>query len=275
MWAEDKLNFLDRLAPAALTATRRKPGRHYIDLFAGPGLWTPDSSVVPRDSAALRMIEARGFRTSDAFTHATFVNLDHDHAESLRWLVEDRIASGRCHVPAANIRYVTADANRVVSSVMRSIGRFDYALVVADFENASQWPWTSVQAIRAHGPGSVDLYLMMPTHMGLLRMIARDHRKILTCEVALTTFFGCDAWKRIVLAARNDRERSELPHKLEELYIARLRSMGWQYVGVVRKIRRAGRQRLYSMIFATNNEVANRLREWEQDTRPIEQISLL
>lgn len=273
-WAEEKLTFLDRYVGPALNATRRKPGRHYIDLFAGPGLWHEREGAAVRDGAALRMVAAEGTTPETAFTHATFVNLSGDHDRSLRGLVGERISAGRCRIPPSNLKFVNDDANAVVARILAGVGRYDYALVVADFENPSQWPWESVEAVREYGPESTELYLMMPTHMHLLRMIARDHRKSMICRRGLNTFFGCEDWVPLVKAVRNDRERRQMALDLEKLYMSRLRYLGWKHVNVVRKTRRRGAQRLYSMIFATDHKLGKKFVEWELETKPRLQLAL-
>jgi three-Cys-motif partner protein len=275
LWAEDKLGFLDRYVPPALTATGGKPARHYVELFAGPGLWQECPGAPKRDGAALRMIATEGKGVPPpTFTHGTFVNLDPDHDASLREMVGSRIRAGECRIPPRNLHFEKNDANAVIPRILGKIGRHDYALVVADFENPSQWPWSSVEAVRACGPESTELYAMMPTHMALIRMMARDRRKLLLFESALNDFFGCCDWQDLVRSARNDRERKELPAKLEHLYCGRLRALGWEHSIVVRTVRRSGEHRLYSMIFATNSPVAKKLVDWEAETKPKPQLSL-
>lgn len=272
-YAEEKLTFLDRYVPPALMVTKRKAERHYVELFAGPGQWRTDNSAVVHDGSALRMIAVEGNGPAGpAFTHGTFVNLAAPDHTSLRNAVAERASEGRCRIPPRNLTFVSGDANAVVADLMNGIPRHAYALVVVDFEKPSDWPWTSVASLRRHAPTSTDLYAMMPTHMGLLRMIARDYSRMLDHEVALDRFFGTEEWRPLVVGAHNERLRRELPSKLERLYCRRLQALGWGHVGVVRKVCRRGRQQLYSMIFASNHPVAKTLVNWEIGTKPEVQL---
>lgn len=276
VWAEDKLNFLDRYAPPALTATLPKPNRHYIDLFAGPGRWREKGASEAKDGAVLRMIAAEGRGAKrPCFTHGTFINLDPGHHASLRSLVEERCRTGACRIPTANLTFINADANAVLQDVFSPLSRHDYVLAVVDFESPRQWPWTSTEALHQWAPRSTDLYLMMPTQMALVRMMARDHTKVDLFSGALDAFFGCRDWKKLVLAARNDRERAALPRQLEDLYCDRLKDLGWKHSIVVRTVRRTGRQALYSMILATSSDVAKKLADWETRTKLRPQLDFL
>ena len=59
-YAQEKLSFIERFVPPALTVDTTMPDRVYVDLFAGPGrnvdLLTRDES----DGACLGAIAARG-----------------------------------------------------------------------------------------------------------------------------------------------------------------------------------------------------------------------
>jgi hypothetical protein len=71
---------------------------------------------------------------------------------------------------------------------------------------------------------------------------------------------------------RTDNDRERFIVEIEELYVRRLRELGWKHSGRVREVRRRGRHRLYNMIFATNHPVAAALAEWETKSA---QINLL
>jgi hypothetical protein len=58
-WGKEKLAFLDYFGPVALRATERKRHRHYVDLFAGPGINKVRQSSEEFDGSPLRAIEMR------------------------------------------------------------------------------------------------------------------------------------------------------------------------------------------------------------------------
>jgi len=75
-YAAEKLEFLDRYLSAALSATRTKRRRVFLDLFAGPGL-NRDEHGVELDGSPMRAIRAVASQGQPvAFTEYFGINLD-------------------------------------------------------------------------------------------------------------------------------------------------------------------------------------------------------
>lgn len=278
-YAEQKLSFLEHFLPPALRATKRKPERVYVDLFAGPGAYAARPPGTTRKGgrsvliapdvrryagSALRtlmMPPQRGVR----FNRAIMVNLDRvDHiAHSRR--VEALKESGRCNVPVTDCR--EGDANQLVSPIMKSIGRFDYAFVVADPESPNQWPWRSVEALKRDGPASLDLYVLFPLHMALVRLFAYEAEKLKPNVAALDRFFGCRDWEHVAKRRQTKAHSAKLRADLEELYLSRLVQLGWKHTRRVRVVRGRWQRPLYHMLLATNSDVAATLAAWEATAR--------
>lgn len=274
-WAEQKLEFLDRVLPPALVATRRKWRRVYVDLFAGPGKWK-DEAGVTRDGSALRALTAGSETDPEArFTHAYLVNIDPGHTAALRANVGRLIEEGRCRVPLGNIRFVTEDANVALRKILRQLGEWDYVFLMADIEAPRQWPWTSVEEIRAHGHRSIDYYFLFPLHMALLRMLPWNRERLHPTVRALDAFFGPNDWRPAYERLRTSQDKGRLITELSDLYVGGLREK-WKYVDVARKVGRTEDQLLYYMLFASDHGVAKRLLDWDRSTHPREtQLDLL
>lgn len=271
-YAQQKLSFLTNFLPPALRATRKKLTRHYIDLFAAHGRFRDEHGVL-HDGSALRALTLGGAETGGVtFTNATLINLNPGHHAILTENVRRACDEGRCKVPIDRINLLNQDANAAIHSVLRSIHRKSYIFVFADPESPNQLPWSTIEALRAHGHESIDLYVLFPLNMGIIRMVAWDRTKLEPNAPALTRFFGTEEWREIVKRRRTDNDRERLLVELEDLYVGRLKALGWRHAERVRVVRRRGRQRLYNMLFATSHRVAAALVDWE--TQP-EQTVLL
>lgn len=267
-YAEDKLSFLDRYLPPALTVTSKWwPERVYLDLFAGPGLNIVDGTAHEYEGAALRALRARSSNKSAVgFTQALLVNVDPRDADALERRVDALEARGELAVPRERVRIVCANANVVVQECRKYLPQQRaYVFAFADPESPTQWPWSSVEALRRECPTALDLYMLFPDDMGIRRMLAYNAQRLEPNVEALTRFFGTDAWRPHWDDRITPARRGTLMRALSTLYIERLRKL-WAHAHAVRKIRLKGDAGLYSMLFATANETAYKLVQWETDT---------
>lgn len=268
-YALEKHSFLERFGPMAINVTARKPQRHYIDLFAGPGRNVDEETGDEFEGAAVKVVRLVGDgQAARAFTHATLVNLSDDEHVALSTRIQ-RLGSG-CRV--ARVTPIRGDANIVGPRVLREIAEespFAYALVFADPANPSQLPWSTVKQIGQCGITSVDLYVLMPLDMGVTRLIPRDLAKIDATWDALTSYFGSEEWWPIVERfGQVSTTRPMMRAGLLELYKNRL-SEFWPHVEEQRDIvnrRRSDRHRLYRMLFCTRHPVAGTLADYERDS---------
>lgn len=261
-WAQKKLAFLDHFGPLALTATRAKHRRVFVDLFAGPGRNATDedggTEFVGSAIRALSMQSSQ--RPSVNFTDAFLFNLNKlDHLA-----LEERVGraqrSGAALIPADRTIVRRCDANAAIPELLSDIHPQSYVFVFADCEAPRQWPWSSVEALCAQQHESVDLYMLFPLEMGLNRLFSWEEGGNNLARV-LTRFFGCEDWRAIaghrVTASRAPRLRNELL----DLYLERLRGL-WTYAYEVMAVRLRGRQGLYRMLFATNHDAGERIAKW-------------
>jgi three-Cys-motif partner protein len=266
-WAKEKLSFLDEFVPAALQATgggkHPKQQRWYIDLFAGPGRNVDERSGEEFEGSAIRVLPMSA--TVDKrvhFTHATIVNKNAEDHAALLSRVERLRATGRIPVPRANVKDLLADANQVVHRVIKEVDPRAYVLVVADITAPKQLPWSTVKALRSHGHQSVDLYMLFPLGMAINRMLSFNTETVEQSARVLTDFFGTEDWRPLVEGRRTNAQSPELRRDVLELYLSRLRGLGWAYAFVARDVQRVGEADLYKMLYASNHPAGGSIASW-------------
>ncbi len=262
-WGLTKLSFLDDYCPAAIQATERKLQRYYLDLFAGPGInVVRRTGGVEYEGSPLRVLRYTGLQRDDlSFTHAVFINARASDHEALDARVTRRCDGGESRIARDKIRLLRGDANTKIARVLRGIPQAAYVLVFADMEAPNQWPWESMRALRAQGHGSVDLYMLFPLDMAIMRLMAYNKERLERHAGALTNFFGTDAWRSLSARRQTDAHSMQLRRELVELYLKRLRTL-WSHAGEMVDVYLRGEQRLYKMLFASDHPAANRIAQW-------------
>jgi three-Cys-motif partner protein len=274
-WGETKLSFLDHYGPTALDATERKVRRVYADLFAGPGCNVREPGGPEFEGGALRALKMRGARFPVvSFTDAALVNLNRLDHEALEQRVARLVDGGECLVPRDRIEIRRADANDCLPELLSRFHRLDYILAFADIEAPKQWPWTSVEALKAQGHQSIDLYMLFPLEMGINRLLAYDEADRERHGPVLTRFFGNDRWREVVGRRPTSAQAPELRRSLEELYLSQLRQL-WTHADKVMNVRLRGQQGLYLMLFASDHEAGQRIAQWaKRRANSVSQTSL-
>jgi three-Cys-motif partner protein len=276
-WGADKLAFISHFAPVALTATQNVPQRHYIDLFAGPGLNRVRNSNEEFEGSPLRIIKTVSDRAPERyFTHAWFVNYSKKDHEALRIRITRDVEAGRSRIPIERIKCICGDSNREVFRILDAIPSRSFIFAFADMEAPKQCHWTTISALRTHrGHASVDLYILFPLEMAIARLISRREETVELSSLALDNFYGDDRWRSLLRYRKTDStwNSQALRQDALRIYMDRLREH-WKYVDVAADIRRGTRHRLYKMIFATNHQAGKRIATWAK-TRSPDQGALL
>jgi three-Cys-motif partner protein len=261
-WGKVKLSFLDAYLPPALMATRRKQQRHFVDLFAGPGRNIDARGTKEEFEGgtirALRMTDAAMPPTS--FTHLVAVNLDADDHQLLAERVHRVAEAGEARIPEAQRQLINGDANHYARFIIKAIDKRAYVLVFADPTAPKQFPFSTVQCLRADGHESVDLYMLYPG-AALRRLFGLPEAN----ADVLTRFYGGDGWRRFVGDRVTSDHFAELMRRAQGYYTDQLRAAGWKYARVVRDVRRPDTAALYEMILATNHPAADRIGAWAAD----------
>ena len=260
-YARQKLKFLDRYLPWALTATIRKKKRVYVDLFAGPG--RNSDGVHEFEGGAIRALTAGGRNERARFTDAVLVNLNPVEHDALTERVAKLCDAGHCLIPRARIRLVLGDSNLLIGDLLRAFHDLDYLMVFADIEAPKQLPFVTLQTLKARHQ-SVDLYMLFPLDMAIKRLVSYNQRRRHEWAPTLDSFFGTEEWKTLgeELRANPDR-RAELSRALTSLYCRQLRTL-WDDADSVLDVHLRRKRRLYKMLFAASNDVAQRIRSHVQ-----------
>lgn len=265
-WAAEKLDFLDRFVPPGLSIAKTKLSRVFVDLFAGPGMNVVPDNGREIEGSTLRALKLRGTgRDGPPFTHLHAVNLNSLDGVALSKRVESLYSARRALVPRPNLAMHHGDANELLPGILRTIHTRAYILVFADIEAPKQWPWSSVESIRQQGHKSVDLYMLFPLDMGINRLIAvANQQHTARHSQKLTQFFGTQEWRALCDRRITDSHSPQVRHGLLEIYLQRLREF-WTHVYVVKDVRKRGDHRLYKMLFATNDDAAQRVADYVGD----------
>ena len=104
-WALEKLEFLEYYGRVALTVTRTFRTRHYLDLFAGPGMnvdmHRPAEEWEGSPLRALRLVDEA--EQTVAFTHATFVNKSEEDFSALRVRIDRLYERAEARIPRGTV----------------------------------------------------------------------------------------------------------------------------------------------------------------------------
>lgn len=259
-WGEEKLDFISTFGPPALKATAAKISRHYIDLFAGPGINRIRGGSREFDGSPLRALELSAPGEGGlAFTNAVFVNRDRRDHEALEHRVAIRSAEGRSRIPATRVTCVRGDANDIVADVMRRVHKRAYAFVFADMEAPRQFPWSSVAALREQGHTSVDLYMLFPLDMALKRLLSSNPKTVEQSAAVLTSFYGTENWRPLL--RYREGSGADLGRAAQRLYLEQLRTL-WKHAVEVCDVRRGANHRLYKMLYASDNKAGENIARW-------------
>lgn len=273
-WGRQKLDFLDRYVPGAMRATQRMPTRVYVDLFAGPGKNVERGTGYEFDGSPMRMLRVHAPGDPRlGFTDAVFVNESKRDHLALDTRVQRMHADNQCRIAASRRRVLQGDANLVVPQIMSAIHPRSYVFVFADIEAPKQWPWTTVQAIKAGGHSAVDFYMLFPLDMAIPRLASYQRQQADRYATILTTFFGTRDWRDIAKRRVTSAHSQEFRRDIEALYVSQLHTL-WRHVESVEVVKRRGAHFLYRMLFATNHPAGLNLSRWASSESPAFQGSL-
>ncbi len=241
-WSIDKLDFLQRYLPAYLSVTKKAMHRYYVDGFAGRGEWINKSNGQKVDgSTVIALQQAR------KFTHLFFVEADEERAENLRNLA-------RIHNAIDNTTVLVGDCNELLGSIMQRIHPRAPTFVFLD-PSADQVKWSTIQTLSGW---RTELFILFPLNMTLIRYMPK-HRAIDDwARDRLDSFFGCNEWEDIYNKF-NGYSRTRLMNELINLFMRRLRELGYEYTGISDVFRNDSGQKLYYMIWVGKNELGDRI----------------
>ena len=258
-YAKAKLDWLQRYLIEGLKVAKQKQDRVYVDLFAGPGVSVDKHTGEEFESGALRAITLQSrAATGEPMTEAFLVNLDENDHRALTQRVERLNEEMRLRIPRSRIHLIHGDANVAVHQIMALIHPRAWVFVFADPEEAGQFPFSTVQALKSRGHSSVDLYTLFPLQLDIQRNLSYRPRRQIAFAAKLDAYFGTDLWRPVYEARQTSAQGREFRDQMEALYCRQLEVL-WTKASCVARIKMGGERVLYHMIFAGTNEAALRL----------------
>jgi three-Cys-motif partner protein len=191
-WTERKLEVVRRYLDRYANALKAQPfQRLYIDAFAGTGsridkhfiseplLDLPELEAVMKGSARLAL------EIDPPFNEYIVVEKVARRAGQLKQLRDAH--------PNRNITIVNADANDAITSICQRIDwRSSRGVVFLD-PYGMQVSWDTVAAIAK--TGGLDVWLLVPTGMGLRRLLTRNGNISKQWQDTLDRFLGTPDWR--------------------------------------------------------------------------------
>jgi three-Cys-motif partner protein len=243
----DKLAILSCYLPA-FTRACGQVNAFFVDGFAGPGVnrMKDTGRLVP--GSPLIALEAE-----PPFSKCLFVDWGAKESEALRQRTEsygDRAVVER------------ADVNKELLPLMsKHIPRWAPCLVLLDPEG-TELKWTTVEAVAGFRTGQrkAELLILLPTHMGFVRMLPVGSEEATQPEL-LDEMFGTHEWHDIWKRRRNAWiNPQQAVNKYVDLYKEQLRRLGYR-VALNREIRTRGKlgRPMYHLVFATDHDAGDRI----------------
>lgn len=231
-WSYDKHYFLWRYLNAFTTAMGKKKwvGLHYIDLFAGAGIERlKGSNQLEWGSPLLAAQATRPF--------------DRLHLCEKRKKVCGALSERLKQFPQpTDPQIVVGDANKNVGEIVGEVPSGALSVAFLD-PYGLQLHFSTLQALAAR---KTDLIIFFPDRLDALRNWGLYKKN---SESNLDLFLGKGVdWRRIL----DDSPTEKLPEELRNLYLAKLRSIGYEHFEFER-IRAHGKP-LYLLIFCSKHE---------------------
>lgn len=169
-WSENKIEILVEYAGAYLTIMKKYADKYnwqllYFDGFAGSGhIKGDDNQQQPIVGSATRILEINEPRSFDIYY---FVEKEKDFADLLRKVTIESF-------PEKKIFIANTDCNEKIESLSKFLttkkGKRFKSLAYID-PYGMQLNWKSLQTLEKH---SVDVWILVPTGMGVNRLLKKD-----------------------------------------------------------------------------------------------------
>jgi three-Cys-motif partner protein len=235
---EIKQEIVVRYLQAYAQALRRQPFHlSYIDAFCGSGKRLPKSSPdnpmgdllsLPVDRSPRPSTAIQALQVEPPFNRYVFGDKNGRHLAQLRGLVEDLFAARSGQPP--EVVFQQGDANALVAQECDWLrqARDRRAVMFLD-PFGMQVDWTTLEVIRRSGV--IDLWLLVPTGMGVNRLLPWRKSPPSGWAARLDAFLGDPGWRSALGNSGADllgwdatRRTAELG-RVETFIVARLRTL--------------------------------------------------
>jgi three-Cys-motif partner protein len=262
-WTEIKLDMLHRYLRFYMTALKQKPfGKIYIDAFAGTGFRSvkeapvgfleSEAATVPAGSARLSL------EVDPPIDRYIFIEKNRKRFAELQNL--SKLRPGL----ADRMHFRCGDANHELRALCEEIDWARNRAVVFLDPYGMQTDWGTLQVLAA--TKAVDLWYLVPTGMGLARLMPRKGLPPAVWQAKIDAMMGDQTWRNFyvpeaqtgLFGDSNSAERKVDLNEISKYVMARLRTIfpGVAQNGAVMSNRRAA---LYLLTFCCANPRAKAL----------------
>ena len=256
-WTEAKMEIVVSYAKAYLTIMEKQSWAKtmYFDGFAGSGIIETDETEEVKKGTALRILDIIDPNPFDLYY---FVELDELHKTELEKRIHENYFGRNAHV-------VEADCNEK----LKSMGKFlkenkNYRALVFIDPYGMSVNWNSIETLKDLG---VDLWILVPTGIGITRLLKNDGNISDAWFAKLQNFLGLSQEEirnhfykvketntLFGLEAVIEKERDTV-NKAGELYKQRLNTI-FKFVSESFVMKNSTNSIMYHFMMATNNATA-------------------
>jgi len=179
-WTEEKMEIIVKYASAYLKIMNKQDWVRtiYFDGFAGSGFIETDGSEPMKKGTALRILDLSDPKPFDIYY---FVELDEEHATELN----SNLSS---HPLRKKIYIQQEDCNRKLVNLAEYLKKYkNYRALVYIDPYGMSISWSSIESLKGLG---VDLWILVPTGMGVNRMLVNDGKISDSWVQKLENFLG-------------------------------------------------------------------------------------
>jgi len=163
-WTEEKMDIIVKYASAYLTIMNKQDWVRtiYFDGFAGSGFIETGETEPMKKGTALRILDLSDPRPFDIYY---FVELDEEHVKELNFNLAN-------HPLRKNIHIQQEDCNKKLIALAVYLKKNpNYRALVYIDPYGMSINWSSIESLKGLG---VDLWILVPTGMGINRMLIND-----------------------------------------------------------------------------------------------------
>jgi three-Cys-motif partner protein len=259
-WTEAKMEIVVNYAKAYLTIMNKQTWAKtiYFDGFAGSGLIGADESKEAIKGTALRILDIEQPKPFDIYY---FVEKNEKNKLSLQSMIEENYFGRNAHVVKADCNDKLFDMAKYLrkEKSFRALAFIDpYGMTVN---------WNSIENLKGLG---IDLWILVPTGLGVNRLLKNDQNIPETWLLKLEKFLGLSG-KEIkeyfysettVSTLFGDsttvNKEKKIIEKIGSLYTQRLKTV-FEHVSDSFVMRNSTNSIMYHFMMATNNQSALKL----------------
>jgi three-Cys-motif partner protein len=259
-WTEAKMEIVVSYARAYLIIMSKQTWAKtiYFDGFAGSGLIGSEKTDELKKGTALRILDITDPRPFDIYY---FVELDEDYKRTLEVNIGENHFGKNVHVVKedCNIKLIKMAMFLAKNKNHRALAFIDpYGMTVN---------WKSIESLKGLG---VDLWILVPTGLGVNRLLKKDGEISAAWLKKLEAFLGLSNQEILEYFYKKktvstlfgeetyvEKEKNAIV-KIGELYRSRLNSI-FKYVSESFIMRNANNAIMYHFMMATNNSSALRI----------------